>query len=178
MIPSRVGDLGRRPSWRRAGVVLLVLLGGWLLVSGCASSSSPSASSSRSGGGRAYQPGTFEDLAELQNADLRLERLVLKGDSVRLPSDTPITLRFGELGRISGNSAVNGYFGSFQFKEGGVVSWPLAALGLTRKAGPPAAMELEGKFIQALTSTTQLELASGGARFTNADGSMVLEFVR
>lgn len=125
----------------------------------------------------AFQPATTNALTTLKDADLRLTRLVVAGANVDT-SEFPISLRFGEPGKIAGRSAVNRYFGGFQLGVQGAITWPPAGLGMTRMAGPSAAMKLEQQFSQALTGTSQLLTSPDGARFQNADASQVVEFRR
>lgn len=169
---DRAKTRGGRWGWPRVGVVLVLALAGGLL-GGCAHSGGGGSAS-----GREYAPATLESLATLRDIDLRLTRLVAGGKTVSLPAETPITLRFGAPGKIAGRSAVNRYFGGFEFKEGGSVTWPPAPLGMTRMAGPPAAMDLEATFVKALASTDGLQVAPDAVRFQSGDGAQVLEFVR
>ena len=74
-----------------------------------------------------------------------------------MPAATPITLKLGDGGRIAGKGPVNRYFGAVQLAVDGSgrLTWPNAAFGMSRMAGPPEAMALESKFVQSLASTTR-----------------------
>ncbi|MBX3745493.1 MAG: META domain-containing protein [Verrucomicrobiae bacterium] len=141
-----------------------------VLTAGCASNS-PSDTA-------AFAPATGASVAALRDADLRLVRWVEDGKRVKPPADTPVTVRLGEAGRLSGRGPVNRYFGTFGFLGDGSVSWPNAAIGSTRMAGPPEAMDLEMRFFQTLTRTTALETTPDAVRFQSADGRNILEFSR
>ncbi len=127
-----------------------------------------------------YNPANQETLASVRNLDLRLTRLVMAGKSVDLPSGAPVTLKLGDGGRIAGKGPVNRFFGAMQIAVDGSgrVTWPNAALGMTRMAGSPEAAALESKFIQALTTTSRLMVGDDGLRLENADRSTMLEFSR
>lgn len=145
----------------------LVTATGVLPGTGCASK--PAANS--------LVPATPESLAHLRDTDLRLSQLVVGGTAVDT-SAFPITLRFGEPGKFAGRSAVNRYFGGFQLGDQGALTWPGNGLGMTRMAGPAAAMQIERQFTEALTGCSQLLTSPDGARFQNADGSHAVEFQR
>ena len=131
---------------------------------------------SRSAAGR-FIPATTESLAALHEVDLRLTRLVTGGHEVDVTT-YPISLRFGDGGKISGRSSVNRYFEGFELGDEGALTWPGAGLGMTRMAGPAAAMQIESQFSQTLTATSQLLTTPDGARFQSADGTHVVEFQR
>ncbi len=123
----------------------------------------------------AFQPATPSSLAALRDSEFRLTRFVVDGAPVD-SSAFPISLRFGEPGKISGRSAVNRYFGGFELGDNGSLTWPPAGLGMTRMAGPEAAMKLESQFAEVLTGTSQLLTSPTGARFQSVDGSRIAEF--
>jgi heat shock protein HslJ len=140
------------------------------VVAGCASSDSDAT--------RGFHPATPDSVAALAKAELRLTKLVADGAEVALPEDPPITMRFGGDGKIGGRSAVNRYFGSYEWAGDGAIRWPGSGLGMTRMAGPAPAMELESKFSRALTGTTRLLTSTNGARFESGDAKQALEFTR
>lgn len=172
MRPDAASPLAARVSrpWSRLRFLPALAATLAVLAAGCASNS-PS-------GTDAFAPATGASVAALRDADLRLARWVEDGKRVRPPTQTPVTLRLGETGRLSGQGPVNRYFGTFGFLGDGSVSWPNAAIGSTRMAGPPEAMDLEVRFFQTLTRTTRLETTPDAARFQSADGTHVLEFAR
>lgn len=162
------------PAWWITGLLRslgpLLLLG---LAGGCASGPREGARPETT-----FEPANPTTIAPFRNADLRLTRLVSGDQEVKLTGAAPITARLADAGKIAGQSAVNRYFGSYQLSADGTVKWPPAALGMTRMAGPPAAMDLESKFVSALTSTTQLQVSSDSLRFRSADGANVVVFSR
>lgn len=125
----------------------------------------------------AFVPASAESLATFGDADLRLTRFIADGKTVALDA-APVTLRFGEGGKIGGRSAVNRYFGAYTLGTNGSLAWAPGGIGMTRMAGPEAAMQLESVYGQTLTRTSQLLTSPGGVRFQNADASNLLEFAR
>ena len=124
-----------------------------------------------------FEPATAIRVATLQGAELRLRQLVVDGDEIDA-SQYPITLRFGEGGKVTGRSAVNRYFGAFELGKDGAITWPKTGLGMTRMAGPSPAMVLEDQFAKTLTATTRLATSPDGARFESKDGKQAVEFQR
>jgi len=124
-----------------------------------------------------FEPASKTRIATLAGSDLRLRKLVVDGRDIDAAA-FPISLRFGDNGRITGRSAVNRYFGTFELGENGAITWPNAALGMTRMAGPEPAMTLENQFSKALTASTRLLTAPDAARFESKDGRQAVEFQR
>jgi heat shock protein HslJ len=116
-------------------------------------------------------------LADWEGTELKAVRLVSGGQAVTLPENFPITLKLEPGGKVSGRSAVNRYFGSFSRMSDGTILWN-GALGATRMAGPPEAMQLETEFFKTLAATTTLHAGSGALTFKSADGKELVEFVR
>src|SRR5262245_19427768 len=80
-------------------------------------------------------------LSNWEGTELKAVRMVSGGQVVTLPENPPITLKLDAGGKVSGRSAVNRYFGSFTTASDGTIIWN-GALGATRMAGPPEAMQL------------------------------------
>lgn len=171
----------RDPGLRPSVIVRIALVFG-LFLSGCASregspssTSSPSPSSASKSGSK-FVPATPEALAPFREVDLHLDRLVSAGKNVALSPANPITLRLAAVGRLAGKSAVNRFFGTYELAPDGTIKWPNAALGMTRMAGPEAAMELEYKFASVLTASQRLVVSSDTLRFESNDRSHVADF--
>ncbi|MCC6232229.1 MAG: META domain-containing protein [Verrucomicrobiales bacterium] len=177
--------------WVRAvvsGVITGVVTVSMMMTSGCASSKegvkeadAPPKTAPKAGKEASkYAPATLESLSPIRGVDLRLTKFQLAGKAVAMPSATPTTLKLGDGGRIAGKAPVNRYFGAMQLAVDGSgrLTWPNAALGMTRLAGPPEAMALESTFVRGLTSTTKLLVGESGMRLENPDASTVLEFSR
>lgn len=129
-------------------------------------------------GAKGCAPATAASVAALGGVDLTLSRLVVDGREIKLPADNPMTLRFGEAGKLSGKSAVNRFNGGYELVEQGRINWPGAGFMTTRMAGPPEAMQLERYFLTALASTSRLQTCERGAVFLNPDGSTRIEFLK
>jgi heat shock protein HslJ len=84
----------------------------------------------------------------------------------------PVFIRFEADRRVSGSTGVNNFVGPATFEMGGL---KFGALAVTRRAGPPALMEQEGKFLKSLDASTKYAPAdAGGLRFTDAAGTVTL----
>jgi heat shock protein HslJ len=141
-----------------------------VMVQGCAGP--------KSGAGVGFVPATAEKLAAWQDADLQLVRMVEEGEEVALPADPAITLRLMPENRVAGRSAVNRYAGTYMLSVDGGLTWQGVGLAMTRMAGPPEAMELEGRYARLLTATTQVEVSGEALRFSDRTGKVLLEFRR
>lgn len=86
-------------------------------------------------------------------------KLVKIGEK-EVPKTVPATLGVTADGKVSGDTGVNRFFG--QLAKEKTLFGPL---GMTRRAGPPEAMEVEAGFTKALSEVT---------RFTIKDKSLTL----
>ena len=94
-------------------------------------------------------------------------------DGALVAGGSKLSLRFETEERISGDSGVNTFGGGASFEAGTI---QVGALAVTRRAGPPALMEQEQKFFQALNRTTQYRWdAAGLLRMADADGKPTLQ---
>jgi heat shock protein HslJ len=89
-------------------------------------------------------------------------KLIKLGED-KVPADVEITLSVTAEGKVSGSTGVNRFFGGLA-KEISL----FGPLGMTRKAGPPEAMERESAYTKALGEVTafaiekdQLTLSAG-----------------
>lgn len=89
------------------------------------------------------------------------------------PADLAITAQFdGE--RISGNSGVNSYSGTYEIGPGDAFSvGPIAG---TRMAGPEPAMQAEGAFLTLLGQARSARVAAGQLTLRDANGADLLIF--
>jgi len=87
------------------------------------------------------------------------------------------TLEFAEAGRVGGNAGCNRYFGPVSVEEDTVAFGNLAA---TRMMCPPALMDQEERFMQALREARRLELEGDGEKLlVYGDGSEpLIQFTR
>lgn len=83
------------------------------------------------------------------------------------------TIAFPEAGRVAGDGGCNRYMGSVEFDGAGVRFGPLAG---TRKMCPPAVMDQEQRFHQAMTRVVSWELPSdtGLLHLKDADGNTLI----
>jgi len=87
------------------------------------------------------------------------------------------TLEFAKPGQAGGTTGCNQYFGPVSRQGGGRVFGNLAS---TRKMCPPAEMDQEQHFLQALSTASRLELAGDGQSLLiyADDAEPVLRFTR
>lgn len=155
----------------------ICLLAGVALFAGC--STSKETVTPLSDGARANTPvpATPAALAALNEADLKLARLVAGGQTVALPAAKPPTLQLLDGGRVAGFAGVNRFNGGFTLGDGGALLWS-PGMAVTRMAGPPERMALESAFLKALPATTRLGVLPYGVVFQSDDGQNVVELVR
>lgn len=148
-----------------AALASITLVAAAVTISGC-----------QSGGGRSstvvtrgIQALTGEwDLSKLAGVDV----------STLLPHDLrPPSLNFGDDGRVSGFAGVNRLSSSLDLGQLAEGRFALAPAAVTKMAGPPKAMELEDRFLAALTKATGYSVT--GNRLTLTDkATELMEFVR
>lgn len=117
----------------------------------------------------------LKDTGPLLDKEWVLQNLKLDGKGIELPVGKPMTLKVDAEGKASGRSAVNRYFGQLALDGKGGCSWG-RGMGATRMAGPPAMMEIEQGFFQALPKTTTVDLAADVLTFSSADGQTAAVF--
>jgi heat shock protein HslJ len=82
------------------------------------------------------------DASELEGSEWWVVSI---GGEPLLDHSTP-TIAFAD-GRVAGRATVNRYHGPYRIVDGGIELGPVA---MTLMAGPPDAMELERRFVEAL----------------------------
>ena len=87
-----------------------------------------------------------------------------------LPEGAPTpTLNVAPDGTVSGNSGVNRFTGKLGSGEGKLFG-PMAS---TRMAGPPAAMALEDRFLEAMSAVTAFEIVGEQLVLSGPDGALL-----
>jgi len=89
------------------------------------------------------------------------------------PKDVTITADFSG-GRISGNSGVNSYGGSYEAKEGGAFS--VGAISMTEMAGPKPAMRAESSYLKLLSEAKSYKIKGDTLTLYDKDGNESLIF--
>lgn len=107
-------------------------------------------------------PNIPESVDDLANTEWLLEDLGGQGVVDRVQS----TIRFGEDGRITGTGGCNRYFAGFE-REGDRLS--VGVIGSSRMLCPPAVMEQEGQFLQAIEAAQILRL-EGSYLYIESEG--------
>lgn len=85
--------------------------------------------------------------------------------SLRIAGDPP---------RVFGNTAVNNFVGTAQFDAAGALRF--GALATTRRAGPPAAMQVETAYLAVLERVRGYRTGVGTLDLLDADGRPVARF--
>lgn len=151
---------------------------GWMTLLGTLMLTAPGCAGPKAGGEGGFVPATAEKLLAWQDTDLQLVRMVEEGVDVALPTEPAMTLRLMPENRVTGRSAVNRYAGTFMLSGDGALAWQGVGLAMTRMAGPPEAMELEGRYVRLLTATTWVEVSEEALRFSDGAGQVMLEYRR
>lgn len=102
-------------------------------------------------------------------------------DLAAMAADRVPTLTIGESGTASGFTGVNRWTSSLDLDALTSGVFDLGPTATTRMAGPPAAMDLENRFVTALNSVTGFDagaLSDGVLRLVGSDGGELLRFVR
>lgn len=87
----------------------------------------------------------------------------------------PPTMKVEAEGKITGFTGVNRYFGTIDVEKLKAGEFDAANLGMTRRAGPPAQMQLEQTFVQRLTDADAATEADGVLQLTH-EGKAALSF--
>lgn len=106
--------------------------------------------------------------AQLQGVTWIAEDIAGRGVIDNLQS----TLRL-EQGRVAGRAGCNRYTGEVKIEGGTLRFGPMAA---TRMMCPPAVMDQEQRFLEALQSVTSYSFAGSLLELRNASGHVVLKF--
>ena len=86
------------------------------------------------------------------------------------------TVEFAADGSVSGSTGVNRYFGKATIDGNALSFGPLAT---TRRAGPPALMEQESRFLEAIGVVKKFEVINPGIiQFLDSSGKVVLRLSR
>ncbi|HWH47696.1 MAG TPA: META domain-containing protein [Burkholderiales bacterium] len=113
-----------------------------------------------------------------RGAEWRLSDWSVNGAPRQLVADSNVTIAFDPSGKLSGNSSVNSFSGTFRFDTDGRLQWPRAGFILTRMAGPPALMAQERAFLESLRRTVHYHADGQRLVLESADKSVVLTFSR
>ena len=116
------------------------------------------------------------DMKLLAGKQWVLKSLKIDGNVVPIPDKSPpVSLEFGEDGKVNGRGPVNAYFGSVEPDGNGGWKWG-RGFGATRKAGPQPLMALENRYFRGLAKTTKAGIEKGVLTFATADGKTALAF--
>jgi heat shock protein HslJ len=140
----------------RAGrfIAMLVVLAVALTVVGCGSSGG-------SGG-------------KIEGINWELRSNSSSGTARAIPSTVAVTALF-KTGRISGNSGVNTYSGTYKLSGG---SLTISKVATTLMAGPPEAMAVEQAYVAALEKVRSYTSNASGLSLFDSAGKQLLFFVQ
>jgi heat shock protein HslJ len=114
--------------------------------------------------------------AGLAGRTWRLTSMMQAGRKSDITPDTKVTIVFTEDGHVSGKAPINAYNGGFSLSAGMRIEWRKPGFNMTRMAGPPALMQVEDDYLQALARCTQLRFEDSGLLLENHDRSIVLTY--
>jgi heat shock protein HslJ len=98
----------------------------------------------------------------------------LPGQALPAAGARPTVMLAGEPARVMGTAGINNFVGTAQMAGGdALVFGPLAA---TRRAGSPAAMQLESAYLAALAATRRYRTGAGTLDLLDAQGRTVARF--
>lgn len=98
--------------------------------------------------------------SRVSQADLTgKEWMVASLDGTPVLTASPVTMNFGDDGRLSGNASCNAYTGSYKINDSALYVGPLA---LTRKACMGDAMAQETAFVQLLEAVSEMQIDETG----------------
>lgn len=89
--------------------------------------------------------------------------------------DAPCSLEVKADGSVSGNSTVNRFNGNATLDGQSIQFGPIA---MTRRAGPPAHMDQEMRYMKALGDSVSFRIVDGKLEFLNAAGDVGVRFVK
>jgi heat shock protein HslJ len=107
----------------------------------------------------AAQSGVVEAIGPRLGKEYRLLQMVVAGQELPLPEESPITLKLLSDTVLGGKSTVNLYFTGFDLDDQGHIYWRKPGFATTLMAGPPEQMHLEQTFFAAMASTNALSFA-------------------
>lgn len=117
-------------------------------------------------------PGLFNKITGIE---WQLTKMTLDNQSIDLVENSKTTLTCDDDGRVSGIATLNRYSGNLKLQPDGEIVWSKALI-MTRMAGPPALMQQEAKFTQALMKATRMYLNASKLDLRSPDRATVLEF--
>ena len=132
----------------------------------------PSNSTGAMPGETLVTPGLFNKITGIE---WQLTKMTLDNQSIDLVENSKTTLTCDNAGRVSGIATINRYAGNLKLQPDGEIVWSKALI-MTRMAGPPALMQQEANFTQALMKTSRIYLNGSKLILCSRDRATVLEF--
>jgi heat shock protein HslJ len=114
-------------------------------------------------------------LNKITGIEWQLTKMTLNNKSIDLVENSKTTLTCDANGRVSGIATINRYSGNLKLQPDGVIVWSKAFI-MTRMAGPPALMQQEADFTQALMKTSRMYLNESKLILCSQDRATVLGF--
>jgi heat shock protein HslJ len=119
----------------------------------------------------AAQSGVVEAIGPRLGKEYRLLQMVVAGQELPLPEESPITLKLLSDTVLGGKASVNLYFTGFDLDDQGHIYWRKPGFATTLMAGPPELMQLEQAFFAAMASTNTLSFAGADLVLADADST-------
>lgn len=124
----------------------------------------------------AAQSGAVEAIGPRLGKEYRLLQMVVAGQELPIPEESPITLKLLSDTVLGGKATVNLYFTGFDLDDQGHIYWRKPGFATTLMAGPPELMQLEQAFFSAMSSTNALSFAGPDLVLADADSTTRLTF--
>ena len=91
-----------------------------------------------------------------------------------IDESTSMRLQFNPQGQITGNAGCNNYFGSYEFRETGMV---FSMVGSTKMACEEPANSIEVSYLDTLNQVASAARAENRLAFRDADGRTLIRYV-
>ena len=121
---------------------------------------------------------TPENIAEIENIEWTLNKMVKDKQDVALIKDADVTFSYRGDGQVAGQATVNRYFGNFEMNDKGDINWEKTKFGMTMMAGSPELMDQEKAYMETLSKTDSMYRLGSVLFLENKGGTNLLQFVR
>jgi heat shock protein HslJ len=121
---------------------------------------------------------TPKNIAEIENIEWALNKMVQDEQDVALVKDSNITFSYRGESKVAGQATINRYFGNFEMNDKGDINWEKTKFGMTMMAGPPELMDQEKAYMETLPKTDSMYRLGSVLFLENTDGSNLLQFIR
>lgn len=97
---------------------------------------------------------------------------LIQMEGLPVPADAGITMQLSSDGKLTGDTGVNRYFGTYTTGKPNFIQF--SAIGMTRRAGPEDRMNREAQFTAALERITEYQLDANTLSLTDGHKSLLV----